>query len=171
MDKKKQNVFRGEIYFLRGFLCNTIKTVWWSSSFKTTLSFSDPIPSRSSEEDVYNFIISDLDSAATLLPITQEEVGRATKGAAIAEKAIISNFMNKYKEAAKYAKELITLGIYDLHPNYAELFLPTYENNVEVIFDRQYMENAKDKSLGSDIDQFFAPQMMGDGRLFHQQRI
>ena len=55
--------------------------------------------------------------------------------------------------------------------NYAELFLPTYENNVEVIFDRQYMENAKDKSLGSDIDQFFAPQMMGDGRLFHQQRI
>lgn len=49
-------------------------------------------------------------------------MGRATKGAAIAEKAIISNFMNKYKEAAKYAKELITLGIYDLHPNYAELF-------------------------------------------------
>ena len=45
-------------------------------------------------------------------------MGRATKGAAIAEKAIISNFMNKYKEAAKYAKELITLGIYDLHPNY-----------------------------------------------------
>lgn len=39
--------------------------------------------------------------------------------------------------------------------------MPTYENNVEVIFDRQYMENAKDKSLGSDIDQFFAPQMMG----------
>ena len=25
----------------------------------------------------------------------------------------------------------------------------------------RYMENAKDKSLGSDIDQFFAPQMMG----------
>ncbi|MFR7464510.1 MAG: hypothetical protein ACLUVG_04735 [Phocaeicola vulgatus] len=42
--------------------------------------------------------MSDLDSAATLLPITQEEVGRATKGAAIAEKAIISNFMNKYKK-------------------------------------------------------------------------
>lgn len=161
MDKKKQNVFRGEIYFLRGFFYATLLKLYGGVPLlKTTLSFSDPIPSRSSEEDVYNFIISDLDSAATLLPITQEEVGRATKGAAIAEKAIISNFMNKYKEAAKYAKELITLGIYDLHPNYAELFLPTYENNVEVIFDRQYMENAKDKSLGSDIDQFFAPQMM-----------
>ena len=135
MDKKKQNVFRGEIYFLRGFFYATLLKLYGGVPLlKTTLSFSDPIPSRSSEEDVYNFIISDLDSAATLLPITQEEVGRATKGAAIAEKAIISNFMNKYKEAAKYAKELITLGIYDLHPNYAELFLPTYENNVEVIF-------------------------------------
>ena len=141
MDKKKQNVFRGEIYFLRGFFYATLLKLYGGVPLlKTTLSFSDPIPSRSSEEDVYNFIISDLDSAATLLPITQEEVGRATKGAAIAEKAIISNFMNKYKEAAKYAKELITLGIYDLHPNYAELFLPTYENNVEVIFDRQYMD-------------------------------
>ena len=161
MDKKKQNVFRGEIYFLRGFFYATLLKLYGGVPLlKTTLSFSDPIPSRSSEEDVYNFIISDLDSAATLLPITQEEVGRATKGAAIAEKAIISNFMNKYKEAAKYAKELITLGIYDLHPNYAELFLPTYENNVEVIFDRQYMENAKDKSLGSDIDQFLAQKII-----------
>ena len=39
MDKKKQNVFRGEIYFLRGFLYNTIKTVWWSSSFKNNTFF------------------------------------------------------------------------------------------------------------------------------------
>ena len=81
MDKKKQNVFRGEIYFLRGFFYATLLKLYGGVPLlKTTLSFSDPIPSRSSEEDVYNFIISDLDSAATLLPITQEEVGRATKG-------------------------------------------------------------------------------------------
>ena len=64
MDKKKQNVFRGEIYFLRGFFYATLLKLYGGVPLlKTTLSFSDPIPSRSSEEDVYNFIISDLDSA------------------------------------------------------------------------------------------------------------
>lgn len=162
MDELAKDVYKGEVYFLRGFFYATLLKLYGGVPIlETTLSLSDPIPSRNTEEEVYNFIIKDLDEAISLLPVQQEEVGRATKGAAMAEKAIISNFMNKYDKAASYAKDVIDLGVYDLHSNYAELFLPAYENNVEVIFDRQYMENAKDKSLGSDIDQYFAPQMMG----------
>ena len=46
MDKKKQNVFRGEIYFLRGFFYATLLKLYGGVPLlKTTLSFSDPIPS------------------------------------------------------------------------------------------------------------------------------
>ena len=50
---------------------------------------------------------------------------------------------------------------YKLYDNYENLFLPEHENNAEVIFDRQYMEKAPDRNLGSLIDQFFAPVVMG----------
>lgn len=55
----------------------------------------------------------------------------------------------------------MNMNLYSLYPNYEELFSPHNENNQEVIFDHQYMENAKDYDLGSWIDQYFAPQMMG----------
>lgn len=162
IDQDTKDLYKGEVYFLRGFFYATLLRLYGGVPIlETTLSLSDPIPARNSVEEVYEFIIDDLEKAESLLPEKQKEVGRVTKGAAIAEQAIISNFLNKYEEAATYAKEVISLDIYDLYPNYGNLFLPDYENNEEVIFDRQYMENAKDKSLGSDIDQYFAPQMMG----------
>ena len=60
------------------------------------------------------------------------------------------------------AKQVIDLDIYEIHESYKELFLPEFENNKEVIFDKQAMENAHDYYYtGSIIDQFFSPLMMG----------
>ena len=66
------------------------------------------IRDSSSEEDVYNFIISDLDSAATLLPITQEEVGRATKGADV--------YKRQDKLIAKDLQLLIDMVVNEMPP-------------------------------------------------------
>ena len=162
MDEAERDVYKGEVYFLRGYFYATLLRLYGGVPLmEVPLDLTDPIPARNTEEEVYNFIIRDLDMAASLLPEKQTEVGRATKGAAIAEKAIISNYLNKYDIAAQTAKELMDLNLYSLYPNYEELFLPEYENNEEVIFDHQYMENAKDFELGSWIDQYVAPQMMG----------
>lgn len=162
MDEAQKNIYKGEVYFLRGYFYATLLRLYGGVPLlEKPLELNEEIPTRNTEEEVYNFIIADLDMAASLLPEYQEQVGRATKGAALAEKAIISNFMNKYEEAASYAKEVIDLNVYSLYPNYGDLFSPDHENNQEVIFDHQYMENAKDYNLGSWIDQYIAPQIMG----------
>lgn len=162
MSQTDKNVYKGEVYFLRGYFYATLLRLYGGVPLlEKPLELNETIPARNTDEEVYNFVIADLDRAASLLPVNQAKVGRATKGAALAEKAVISNFMNKYEDAAKYAKDVMDLNIYSLYPNYEELFSPHNENNQEVIFDRQYLENAKDYELGSWIDQYFAPQMMG----------
>lgn len=162
MDEADKNVYKGEVYFMRGYFYATLLRLYGGVPLlEKPLELNEAIPARNTEEEVYNFVIADLDKAASLLPEKQAEVGRATKGAALAEKAVISNFMNKYEDAARYAKAVMDMNVYSLYPNYGDLFSPDHENNQEVIFDHQYMENAKDFDLGSWIDQYFAPQMMG----------
>jgi len=73
----------------------------------------------------------------------------------------MSIYFHKYETAAKAAKEVMDLGVYGLFENYENLFLPEYENNKEVIFDRQYVQNAYNSTIGSLIDQYFGPLMMG----------
>ena len=82
----------------------------------------------------------------------------------------MSIYFHKYETAAKAAKEVMDLGVYGLFENYENLFLPEYENNKEVIFDRQYVQNAYNSTIGSLIDQYFGPLMRVDGKPCHQRK-
>lgn len=163
MSEAKKQVFIGEVKFLRAFFYTTLVRLFGGVPILTkTLELNEPIPARDSENDVYDFIVKDLDEAAQLLPLKrteQSEIGRATQGAALSLKTCISTYFNKYDVAAKTAKEVMNLGVYGLFNNYEKLFLPEDENNQEVIFDHQYLENAKDFTEGSLIDQAFGPQV------------
>jgi hypothetical protein len=99
--------------------------------------------------------MKDLDSAAMVLPLkySSSDVGRATKGAALALKARVllyeaspllnpSGDKNKWKAAADAANAVISMAKdagYGLFPDYRGLFLPQNENNKEVIFDVQFI--------------------------------
>lgn len=165
MDEDKKVILTGEMTFIRAFNYATLLKYFGGVPLLThALVLNEPIPARNTEEEVYNFIVQELDKAAEVLPIQRteaSEVGRATKGAALSLKAKMSIYLHKYDVAAKTAKEVMDLGVYGLFENYGNLFLPEYENNKEVIFDRQYVENAYDNVTGSDIDQYFDPLMMG----------
>lgn len=162
MNEAKKQIFIGEVKFLRGFFYTTLVRLFGGVPIlKSALELNDPIPVRSTAEEVYNFVVKEMDEAVLLLPLKrteQLEIGRATKGAALALKTCISTYFNKYDVAAKTAKEVMELGVYELYDNYEKLFLPDGENCQEVIFDHQYLENAKDYSEGSLIDQAFGPQ-------------
>lgn len=96
---------------------------------------------RTDKDEVVAQIITDLDSAAALLPTSyssSSDLGRATKGAALALKARTLLYNERWDEAAEAAKEVIDLGVYDLFPDYRGFYLPENENNEEVIFDVQY---------------------------------
>lgn len=92
---------------------------------------------RDTKENVVKQIIADLDEAASLLPSTQPEVGKATKGAAIALKARVMLYNENWAEAVTAAQEIMSMG-YSLYPNYRDLFREANENNDEVIFDVQF---------------------------------
>lgn len=98
---------------------------------------------------VWDFISTELTDAAAVLPKTQAEKGRITKGAALALKARAMLYAGRYTDAANAAKEVMDLQVYSLYPSYEKLFSYEAENNQEVIFDRQYIKNVQSNNIFS----------------------
>lgn len=113
-------------------------------------------------EVVYDFIIEDLEFAEANLPEATfsggVDSGRARKGAATAllakvymtqagmqynytTGALESGDASKWAMAASKVGELIG-GVYDLEPNYGDVFENTNENNEEILFSIQYLESS-----------------------------
>ncbi|TAJ12064.1 RagB/SusD family nutrient uptake outer membrane protein [Marinilabiliaceae bacterium JC017] len=98
---------------------------------------------RTPVEDVYEFLVKDLDWCAKNLPVSydSENIGRATKGAALSLKSKVLLFGKQYSQAAAAAKEVMDLKVYELYPDYAELFTVDGENSKETIFERRLQPN------------------------------
>jgi starch-binding outer membrane protein, SusD/RagB family len=87
---------------------------------------------RDSAAKVYRLIIADLDSAFTLLPVTQTDYGRATRGAAQSLRALVyltrayrgdsPNKQIDFQQALADAKAVIASGTYSLEPVFADLW-------------------------------------------------
>lgn len=150
MKEDEKTILIGEVEFLRAYFHATLLKFYGGIPILTkTLELNEVIPARNTAEEVYDFILKECDKAVEKLPLTRTnnaELGHANRGAAIALKAHISYLMKKYDVAASAAKAVMDLNIYKLYDNYGDLFLPDYENNSEVIFDRQAMENAFDSN-------------------------
>ena len=58
----------------------------------------------------------------------------ATKGAAMAMKARIALYMSDWSVARDAAKACMDLGVYELYPDYATLFLSKTKNTKEAVF-------------------------------------
>jgi hypothetical protein len=99
--------------------------------------------SRTAKSEVLTAIIDDLNFAAQNLPVSYSggDVGRVTKGAALAYKTRTYLYQEKWSEAASAAKEVMDLGVYELFDDYEGIFLEENENNSEVIFDIQYLKD------------------------------
>ncbi len=91
---------------------------------------------QSDKQTVLQKIYEDFDFAAANLKTTysSSELKRATAGAAYAMKARIAIQMEDWVTAHTAAKACMDLGIYKLHPDYANLFLTSTKNSVETIF-------------------------------------
>ncbi|MFT3902486.1 MAG: RagB/SusD family nutrient uptake outer membrane protein [Niabella sp.] len=91
-------------------------------------------------EEVYAQIEKDLNDAIAVLPsvVPASEGGRATKGAATAMlgKAILfQNNESRMKDAATLFEGVITSGVYDLLPNFPDVFSPENKFNKESVFE------------------------------------
>ena len=108
---------------------------------------------------LYDQILKDLDEAAAVLPAsyTGNDIGRATKWAAISYKARAALYAGRYQIAADAAKQVIDANVYTLHPNYGQLFTYAGENSKEIIFAHNYSKSTQAAGQNNNIFGEYGP--------------
>jgi hypothetical protein len=91
---------------------------------------------RNSIDEVYSFIISDLTSAAEILPQTYgaADLGRVTKGAALGLLSKVYLYKKDWQKAYDTSNQVIAMG-YNLDPNFNHLFRIAGEFGSESVFE------------------------------------
>jgi tetratricopeptide (TPR) repeat protein len=131
-----------EAKFLRAWSYYMLATVYGGVPLVTTTLASEEyyIP-RSTQDEVFTQIITDLQEAASL-PKRSEygagDMGRITSGAAWALMGKAYLFQNKYSEAEDALKQVVQSGEYELHKEFYSNFDYADRNGVESIFEIQY---------------------------------
>lgn len=156
----------GEALFFRAYnYWNLVKSFGGVPKIDKVLDVTSPelYTPRSSQSDIIDFILADLDNAITKLPLqsqlTGDELGRVTQGAALALKARAALYMgtwakyhntgdpSKYLQAAIDASEkMIASGEYALYTDkgadsYKYLFIQEGDDSKEVILAKRYYAN------------------------------
>jgi hypothetical protein len=147
-------IYTGEAHFLRGLAYATLVESYGGVPLilgEITAEEARQL-SRASAEETWNQVLADYDVAVSKLKKDAPETGRATLGSALGMKMRAYLYQNKYKEVLETVSQIEALGKYALFNSYEGLFNGKNENNVEVLFDIQYMEG--ENSQGSFIDQY-----------------
>lgn len=110
--------------------------------------FSDEIPLQSSRNEVYEFIVSELNEVIPLLPeeADQTTYGRLNKWGALALQARVYLNAEVYSGTAQWDKvieatnQIINSSNYSLDPNYRDIFDADNQTSPEIIFAVPYDE-------------------------------
>jgi len=106
------------------------------------ISAGDGVVLRSSEEEVFAQIETDLKEASLVLPLkseqTTEDIGRATKGAAQAFLAKAYVYQEKWSEAQVYSDSVILSGEYNLDDPFEDVWSINNPNGKGSIFEIQH---------------------------------
>lgn len=177
----------GEAYFLRAYFYHSLMRAYGgiptiARTFELDQDLSETHVSRSSFEETVDFIIADLDSAATRLPLEPRAQGTATEGAALALKCRVwvhaasdlfaadkspfdmeevkytgGSQQERWQMAQQACQDVIDLNMYSLEPAptpeaYHELF--TKGNESGTIWARYFSESG---GGGHSIELWYSP--------------
>ena len=169
-DAQKQRIL-GEARFLRAWAYFYAVRLWGDVPLITkpqTAASEDFMPTRTSQEDVYNLIVEDLVAAeASGLP-WMDASGRVSLAAIKAQLAKVYLTMagfplNKgashYQLAAAKALEVITYAnanptVINLFPTYADLHSVAQENKLEQLFEIQYFSAVETNGFNNMLPNF-----------------
>ncbi|RRB02683.1 RagB/SusD family nutrient uptake outer membrane protein [Larkinella rosea] len=123
---------------------------------------------RNTDEETYKFIVDECAAIVDDLPL-KAEAGRVSKASALTLKGFCELFWasplkNTTNDKARWAlaaatnKKVIDLGSHSLFANYETQFYEDNNNNVEVIFAKQYLGGT---ALGSGKEGLWGPWMVG----------
>ncbi len=144
--------------FLRAYYYFTLTTTYGDIPLRLKVETPEELQSPAiPQATIYLQIEADCQAAAADLPASWEanDVGRATKGAALALLAKTYLFEKKWMLAAQTAQQVETLG-YELLPNFSDNFKAENKNNKEAIFSIQHSSESN-PILGNGLNQWLAP--------------
>ena len=118
----------GEARFFRAYHYHLLLNYFGNIPLLTEPQQITDYPEQAQPRDVADFILKELEEAASKLPdsYTGDNKGRITKGAALAIKARQALFYGDWAIAADACKRVIDSGIYQLDADFSSLF--TYQN-------------------------------------------
>ena len=162
----------GEALFFRGFAYFNLGRAYG----KVPLLLKPYDPSQNyigctPEDSIWIQVIADLSAAVTKMPtrtqLGSSQLGRATKGTALAYLANAYMYKKDWTNAEIAANSLIALGEYGLMPTVRSVFSSTTENNKESIFEVQYRDIADGKvnwsghEVGGVLPEYTSPRNIG----------
>ncbi|AKD56378.1 RagB/SusD family nutrient uptake outer membrane protein [Spirosoma radiotolerans] len=149
-----------ELRFLRGHAHFMLKMLFKYIPYVDETLSSDQILATSNRaltnDQLWDKIATDFQFAMDNLPLTQTQVGRANKLSAAAYLAklrlyqayeqddnnkVVNINKDKLQQVVTLTNMVINSGKYSLQPDFAENFLPEFDNGVESIFAVQYSIN------------------------------
>lgn len=145
MDESLKNRYLGECSFIRGLMYFELARLFGGVILLTepTEDLSSLTIERSSLDEVYTQIISDLEFAESSLPYSYEgaDKGRATKGSAGGYLAKAYLTLKDYSKARDKLNTIISAGVHQLMPDFADIFKIANTNNPEVLFSINFTFN------------------------------
>lgn len=143
----------GQAYFMRGLFLFHCVNMFKNVPLPLT---TDVYHQQKSQEEGWKQVKDDFTKAAALLPVSYTsvdgldagQVGRATKGAALAYLGKAQLFTKDFANARITFKQVIDLGVYSLVADYRDNFTTKNENNKESIFEVQFSREAGGVDLG-----------------------
>ena len=139
IDQSKINKFIAEAKFLRAFSYFHLVRNWGQVPIRTENNYQKKNINKSSVDEVYDLIISDLTDAEANLPEEQSQIGRPTKFAAKTMLADVYLHLDMFTEARNKANEVIESNKYSLVPidtvdDFYNIFGPEVQTTPEEIF-------------------------------------
>jgi len=163
IEMERENTMYGEAHFLRGLYYFHAAYLFEVSPLLEHAYEPGKLYGNSTQDSLYDFAEEEFRKSIDLLPLTWDDtnVGRATRGAAMAFLGKTYLYRQKWQEAVDMFGQVISLGIYDLNmpkgtdsldyvhaylANFTHIDLPapghtyTAEHNIEYIFDVEFSE-------------------------------
>lgn len=147
LDDDLRNRMKGEARFIRAYRYWVMSQDYGDIPMVTHNISTDESKTitKTPKSEITDFVLKELSEIASLLPVSYEgsDIGRITRGAALALKARIELFNGKYTDCIATCNELMKPPFsYALFQGgFEDLFRPQNGGNREVILDVQYLVN------------------------------
>ncbi len=160
MDANLKARILGEAKYIRAHMYFYLVNIFGSIPLKlspplTQLDINVP---KTSVEGIYKQIESDLIDAKAALPVTysSQDIGRATKGAALGLLAKTYLYEGKYAQVLTTILSIDSLQLYKLMSVYSANFRAATQSNQESLFEIHHLRS-QSPGLGNYLNQYFAP--------------